>query len=127
MKKKKRKPPKKAARPNRSKQTPSRLEPPPINAPFADASNTSARPSVPAAPRPALGRLHRATLTPAGLRGRDLVRFLRIHVKQPYGKRGQEAIRQLAVEVGHLGNLELNTQAQAGDDGFESSPTAPAL
>src|SRR5687767_13311610 len=44
-----------------------------------------------------VGRLHRSTLTPAGLRGRDLVRFLRIHAKKPYGNRGEEAIRQLAV------------------------------
>jgi hypothetical protein len=59
--------------------------------------------------------LHRATLTPAGLRGRDLVRFLRIHAKKPYGSRGEEAIRQLAVEVAHLANLELN--ARSGTEG----------
>jgi hypothetical protein len=56
------------------------------------------------------GRLHRSTLTPAGLRGRDLVRFLRIHAKRPYGQRGEEAMRRLAVEVGHLANLELNAR-----------------
>lgn len=65
-------------------------------------------------PRPVAGRMHRATLTPAGLRGRDLVRFLRIHSKKPYGARGEEAIRKMAVEVGHLGNAELNSRSESG-------------
>lgn len=106
---KKKQPPKKAARATRSKLTPPHPEP--IHAPVALASPATSPP----APRRAAGRLHRATLTPAGQRGRDLVRFLRIHAKKPYGQRGEEAIRQLAVEVGHLGNLELN--ARPGTEG----------
>ncbi len=43
------------------------------------------------------------------------MRFLRIHAKKPYGTRGEEAIRQLAVEVAHLANLELN--ARSGTEG----------
>ena len=106
---KKKQPPKKAARPVRPKpalsgtdsRTPTLTATPPT---------TSAQPPPRVAPRRAAGRLHRATLTPAGMRGRDLIRFLRIHAKKPYGKRGEEAIRQMAVEVGHLGNLELNAR-----------------
>ncbi len=70
--------------------------------------------AAPPAPKPVAGRMHRATLTPAGLRGRDLVRFLRIHCKKPYGNRGEEAIRKMAIEVGHLGNLELNSRSEGG-------------
>jgi hypothetical protein len=60
------------------------------------------------APRRASARLHRSQLTAAGLRGRDLVRYLRIHAKRPYGDRGVRALVALAREVGHLGNVELN-------------------
>jgi hypothetical protein len=103
----KKKPPKKAARAARSKPAPPRPEPPPPGA-----ATTTAQPTL-APSRRVVGRLHRATLTPAGLRGRDLVRFLRIHSKHPYGTRGEEAIHRLAVEVGHLGNLELNARPNA--------------
>lgn len=64
---------------------------------------------APVKPRP-LARTHRATASPAQRRGADLVRYLRIHSKHPYGTRGEEAIRKLAIEVGHLGNLELNAR-----------------
>ncbi len=60
-------------------------------------------------PRP-MARTHRRLATPAGRRGADLIRFLRIHAKKPYGQRGEEAIRRLAVEVAHLANLELNAR-----------------
>lgn len=63
-----------------------------------------------ARPRP-VARTRRATATPAQRRGADLVRFLRIHSKKPYGARGVNAIATLAREVGHLGNLELNATA----------------
>lgn len=110
--KKKQQPPKKAVRPVRAKPAPSNPEPPPQ----ALASTTpTAQPTPAPSPRRVTGRLHCLTLTPAGLRGRDLVRFLRIHAKKPYGTRGEEAIRQLAVEVGHLGNLELN--GRSGTEG----------
>lgn len=54
-------------------------------------------------------------LSPAARRGRDLVKFLRIHVKRPYGPRGMNAIAALGREVGHLANIEL------GDHGQEQS------
>jgi hypothetical protein len=57
-----------------------------------------------------LARLHRATATPAQRRGADLVRYLRIHAKRPYGDRGIRALVELAQEVGHLANLELNAR-----------------
>lgn len=81
--------------------------------PAAPVPPTSPAPvaAAPAAPKPRpLARTHRATASPAQRRGADLVRYLRIHSKHPYGTRGEEAIRKLAVEVGHLGNLELNAR-----------------
>lgn len=108
---KKKQPPKKAARPSRPKPTPPAPEPPPTPTPVASPAPAPVPSKPPASRRRIVGRLHRATLTPAGLRGRDLVRFLRIHAKKPYGTRGEEAIRQLAVEVGHLANLELNARS----------------
>jgi hypothetical protein len=78
--------------------------------PEAPAVMPAAPSPAPPAPRP-LARMRRATATPAQRRGADLVRYLRIHVKRPYGRRGEEAIRRLAVEVGHLANLELNARA----------------
>lgn len=65
-------------------------------------------------PRPA--RTHRATATPAQRRGADLVRYLRIHSKHPYGSRGEEAIRRLAIEVGRLGNAELGSYKEGTVD-----------
>lgn len=112
---KKKQPPKKAARPVRPKPTPPAPEALPPTTPVASPPPQPAPSTPPVPPRRITGRLHRATLTPAGLRGRDLVRFLRIHAKKPYGTRGEEAIRQLAVEVAHLANLELN--ARPGTEG----------
>lgn len=63
-------------------------------------------------PRPVAGRMHRATLTPAGLRGRDLVRYMRIHAKKPYGDRGIAAIVKLAREAARLGLRELEGAQQ---------------
>ncbi|MEN3339855.1 MAG: hypothetical protein V7647_3531 [Acidobacteriota bacterium] len=67
--------------------------------------------ATPKSPRGASARLHRSQLTAAGLRGRDLVRYLRIHAKKPYGDRGVSALIDLAREVGRLGNIELNAIA----------------
>lgn len=75
--------------------------PPPVTA------TTEPAPVLTVKPRP-MARTHRRLASPAQQRGADLVRYLRIHAKKPFGRRGEEAIRQLAVEVGHLGNLELN-------------------
>jgi hypothetical protein len=44
------------------------------------------------------------------------VRFLRIHAKRPFGRRGEEAIRKLAIEVAHLGNLELGAVASVREN-----------
>ena len=46
--------------------------------------------------------------TLASKRGSDLVRYLRIHTKHPYGRRGEQAIVDIAREAAHLGNLELD-------------------
>jgi len=63
-----------------------------------------------AKPRP-VARYRRASMTAAQRRGADLVRFLRIHSKKPFARRGEEAIRKLAIEVGHLANIELGAVA----------------
>jgi hypothetical protein len=51
--------------------------------------------------------MRRATASPAQRRGAELVRFLRIHAKRPYGPRGENATIALAREVAHLARLEL--------------------
>ena len=71
--------------------------------------------SVPAPPTPPFGkrpvaRFRRANATPAQRRGADLVRYLRIHLKRPYGDRGIRELEKLAVEVAHLANLELDSR-----------------
>ena len=60
-------------------------------------------------PRPS-ARFHRRNASPAERRGADLVRYLRIHLKYPYGERGIQAIEKLAREVAHLANAELNAR-----------------
>ncbi len=77
--------------------------PPPLPPP------APAPPPVAVEPR-RLARLHRASATPAQLLGSQLVRFLRVHAKHPYGTRGQEAIVTLAREVGHAANIELDAR-----------------
>jgi hypothetical protein len=58
-------------------------------------------------------RLSRARLlTPAARRGSELVRYLRIHAKHPYGKRGEGAVVELAREVAHLARVQLGEVAQ---------------
>jgi hypothetical protein len=61
-------------------------------------------------------RFHRASASPAQRRGADLVRYLRLHLRRPYGDRGVAAIAKLAQEVAHLANLELNAR-QAPEGG----------
>jgi hypothetical protein len=80
-------------------------KPEPIATPSAPPVAAVATPRAPK-PRPA-ARTRRATASPAQRRGADLVRFLRIHTKKPYGARGQNALVALAKEVGHLANIEL--------------------
>src|SRR5437868_3913358 len=69
----------------------------------------------PVKPRPS-GRTRRATASPAARRGADLVRFLRIHEKHAYGERGVRAIYKLALEVAHLGRLELGDVAPVAEN-----------
>jgi hypothetical protein len=80
------------------------IEPTPA---LVTAATTEPAPVPTVKPRP-MARTRRRLASPAQRRGADLVRYLRIHAKKPFGRRGEEAIRRLAVEVGHLGNLELN-------------------
>lgn len=85
--------------------------PPPVSVPATTDAAIVAR-SVPATPRPParsrpVARFRRVGASPAQQRGADLVRYLRIHLKHPYGKRGIAAIEKLAREVAHLANLEL--------------------
>ncbi len=83
--------------------------------PVASRPTTAAAPAVqPSKPKP-VARYRRASLTPAARRGSDLVRFLRIHAKKPFAKRGEEAIRRLAIEVGHLANVELGASAPVAE------------
>lgn len=69
-------------------------------APVTPAANTTTNAAPPPAPvvrpRP-LARMHRKS--PAQKIGSELVRYLRIHSKHPYGKRGQKAILDLATRV----------------------------
>jgi hypothetical protein len=62
--------------------------------------------SAPSSSRPPIFRAR--NVTEAQKRGAELVRFLRIHTKHPYGHRGQSAIYALACEVGHLGLVQLS-------------------
>jgi hypothetical protein len=91
------------------------LPTPPPAAPKPTPVAVTSTPPPPAPPvtklRPA-ARFRRTSLTPAAQRGADLVRFLRIHSKKPYGVRGINAIAKLAREVGHLANAELDATPQ---------------
>src|SRR5262245_52016973 len=96
--------PKKAAKqPPRAAQPAPRTDSP--TTPVASVTLATPQRAVPK-PRP-MARTRRALATPAQRRGADLVRFLKIHVKHPYGDRGINAIARLATEVGHLANVEL--------------------
>src|SRR5438045_3574442 len=102
MSKKATKKPKAAAAP-RAKRLPAST---PLTTPVAAAATTTTAARV-AKPRP-VARMRRATASPAQRRGADLVRYLRIHQKHPYGDRGIRALVTLAREVAHLGLAELN-------------------
>jgi hypothetical protein len=115
--------PKKAAPPKATK-PPARSAPasppPAASTPSTTATTppaaTNAAAPRPKSPRPASARFRRSQLSPAGRRGAELVRFLRIHSKHPYAKRGEAAIHKLAVETAHLGRLELDAVATIGPE-----------
>jgi hypothetical protein len=84
-----------------------------VEAGFSEADARAALQTVVAsAPSPSRPPIFRArNVTEAQKRGAELVRFLRIHTKHPYGHRGQAAIYALACEVGHLGLVQLAATA----------------
>lgn len=91
-----------APKPTTSTRRAARPVPAPVAAP-APTETVAAAPVAPPAP------MRRARLlTPAAKRGSELVRYLRIHRKTPYGTRGEKAIVTLAREVGHLARVELD-------------------
>lgn len=59
-------------------------------------------------PAVVVARVARVKRTLASKMGSELVRYLRIHTKHPYGRRGEQAIVDLARDAAHLGHLELN-------------------
>lgn len=91
--------------------TPPAAPPPPVSGPATTASVARSMPAPPRTPPAtrvrAVARFRRAGASPAQQRGAELVRYLRIHLKHPYGERGIAAIEKLAREVAHLANLEL--------------------
>lgn len=109
----KKQPKKKAARAVHA--APVAPEPAPPSEQPVDVTAAPPAPAPAPPPKPVVGRLHRSTLTPAGVRGRALVRFLRIHTKHPYAKRGEDAIYLLAREVARLGLGELDAAAAGGN------------
>lgn len=59
-------------------------------------------------PAAVVARVARVKRTLASKMGSELVRYLRIHTKHPYGRRGEQAIVDMACEIAHMGNLELD-------------------
>lgn len=83
-----------------------------IETPAASPVVAAPEPTVTASTMPSRPPIFRArNRTEAQKRGAELVRFLRIHNKTPYGHRGQSAIYALACEVGHLGRVQLGDAA----------------
>src|SRR5688500_11572074 len=69
--------------------------------------STAPTPNAPPVPAGGKPMTRERLLSPAAKRGAELVRYVRIHQKRPYGERGMRAIEKLAREVGHLGLTEL--------------------
>lgn len=63
------------------------------------------------ATRSATARYRRAGLSPAGRRGLDAAKYLRIHQRKPFGKRGEQGIVDIVREAAHLARLELDGKA----------------
>jgi len=60
-------------------------------------------------PRPS-ARFHRKNSTLAQQMGSSLVRYLRLHAKSPYGRRGENAIIAWAIRTAHQANVELDAR-----------------
>jgi hypothetical protein len=71
-------------------------------------------------PRPASARFRRASLTPAARRGLDAVRFIRIHQKRPFGKRGEQGIVDIVREAARLAARELDAAQQPQTGGTDA-------
>ena len=69
-------------------------------------TNTTSQ-STPSAPKPALMRTR--LRTPAQKVVAELIRFLKIHAKKPYGTRGQKAILELAQRATREAQQESKT------------------
>lgn len=85
----------------RGKGAPRRDSPIPT-APVTTPINTAAVPVV----RRVSARMSRRGLSAAQRMGAELTRYLRIHVKRPYGTRGEKAILDLAARVTQAAQLE---------------------
>ncbi len=97
---------KKQPRPKKARQAPRPVkraqkpvpptEPATPAAPITSSVSATTASALVVTPRP-LARMHRKS--PAQKSGSELVRYLRIHSKRPYGRRGQKAILGLAARV----------------------------
>jgi hypothetical protein len=82
---------------------------PPVTRPAAAAPATSHRVTA---------RHHRRLLSPAAQRGLDAVKFIRIHQRRPFGKRGEQGIVDIVRQAAHLAAQELEAAQppQTGPD-----------
>jgi hypothetical protein len=97
------KPPKPSAIARRS------VTPMPV-APVTTNTNTTSTAMAPTV-RPARARMSRRGLGPAQRLASELTRYLRIHSKHPYGRRGEQAILDLAGRVTQAAQQESKTFA----------------
>ena len=51
--------------------------------------------------------------SPAMKLGAEVVRYLRLHDKKPYGKRGEQALVEMARNAAHVANVELGATDEA--------------
>jgi hypothetical protein len=111
MKKKPTNKAKPAGKPRPVEQAPT--APPPVTPQVAvtAVTTTTSQPAATApAPKPALMRTR--LRTPAQRSAAELIRFLKIHAKRAYGKRGQRAILDLAQRVRQQAQQESKTLAE---------------
>jgi hypothetical protein len=65
---------------------------------------------------PRTARHRRAFLSAAAARGLDAVKYIRIHERKAYGRRGEQAIIDIVKQAGHLANIELNATAPVAEN-----------
>jgi hypothetical protein len=105
MKKKTTKKAKPAGKPRSVEQVPA--APAPVMPAAAVTTTTNQPPSSAPAPKPALARTR--LRTPAQRTVAELIRFLKIHQKTPYARRGQRAILDLAQRATRQAEQEQKT------------------